>query len=88
MAYEFICDSHHGQYLPMVFVKNVDCVGFWGFKPEDVETLLEGPENEWYWETWDSVLGYAKHVTEDGRVWRLHQDGDLFAYDENHTFEE
>jgi hypothetical protein len=46
-------------------------------------TLREGPEAEWYWDAWESILTRAKHVDPDGNVWLLSQDGDLFAYCED-----
>lgn len=40
---------------------------------------LENPENEFYWDTWQIILDNAE-FHHSGNVWRLHQDGDLFAY--------
>lgn len=43
-------------------------------------TVIGGPENcEWYWESWNNILDNAEYVDESGNIWRLYQDGDLFA---------
>ena len=77
-----------GQYLPQNFIECYSA-SKWGVTDEDAETLLAGPGQEWYWETWDDVLSYATFTDESGNVWRLYQDGDLFALcDELMTLEE
>jgi hypothetical protein len=51
-------------------VKHVDAE-YWA-------TLEYGPEHEYYWETWDSVLNNARVVDENGVEFSLYQDGDLW----------
>lgn len=53
---------------------------------------MEGPEADGYWDAWETVLSTAQYV-EGLHVWRLYQDGDLWAicYDlmtdeEKHNF--
>ncbi len=70
-----------GIYIPRNFVESVNFGedGWQGVSDEDRE-ILSDPENEGYWETWDSVLGNA-HYTDpvSGKVFHLHHDGDLWA---------
>ena len=82
---EILLDSSRGVYIPQAWAKECACVDGWrvnhaGFDLEDLSILLDGPENEWYWEAWQDVLDHAEYVDKDGRVWRMYQDGDVFAY--------
>ena len=36
------------------------------------------PENEWYWEAWHEVLDKAQYIDNQGNIYRLYQDGDLW----------
>jgi hypothetical protein len=80
-----VSDSH-GIYIPQVFSETFE--GWNGIEPTDLEALNEGPEHEWYWEAWQSILSNAWRVDECGREWHLYQDGDLFAYCEQHMTDE
>ena len=75
----FLIDGAHGIYLPKVFAENYD-TSAWGINTEDASILLWGPGHRWYRETWETVLCNARCTDESGRVWRLEQDGDLFAW--------
>lgn len=79
---EILLDDARGVFIPQDFVRNYD-VTLWGFAEDDKDilTLRQGPypENEWYWEAWNSVLLRA-HYRRDDKIWMLQQDGDLFAY--------
>jgi hypothetical protein len=44
---------------------------------DDLMTVLQGPDHEWYYDAWDSILTRAS-FTRDGNTWALWQDGDLF----------
>lgn len=74
---EILIGDHQGIYIPQHFVEGFHAVG-WGIKPEDVELLQKGPEAEYYWDTWDHILGSAEYKM-NGQTWHLYQDGDLFA---------
>lgn len=71
-----------GIYIPRDFARDFrfdDELGWQGVSQEDREDLSD-PENEWYWETWDKVLSNAYYFDEpSGKVYHLHQDGDLWA---------
>lgn len=49
-----------------------------GVSDEDWSILEAGPDHEQYWETWEGVLDGAKVTDENGVVFTLHQDGDLW----------
>lgn len=75
-----LVSDHHGIYVPQVFAEGFDIVS-WGLNEHDVSDIVGGPDNaEWYWEAWENVLNTASHTDEDGNIWHLYQDGDLFAY--------
>lgn len=50
----YAVDGAHGQYAPQVFAQ------LYGeqstMSADDKQILLTGPEHEYYWETWDTVL--------------------------------
>lgn len=60
------------------------CVGV-DFK--DVQICQSGPDHEWYWEAWQSILDDA-HIVSDGITWRLHQDGDLWEVPDGYEWPE
>lgn len=79
-----LLDSNRGIYIPQHFaedfaIHSVDGEGWEGISEKDRETLLAGPDAEWYWDTWADVVDHATYTDTDGNVWRLYQDGDLFA---------
>ena len=84
---EILLSDNRGIYIPQNFAEGF--AGWSGINIEDLETIEKGPETEYYWEAWDSVLNDAFYVDKEGHHWRLYQDGDLFAIcDELMTNEE
>jgi len=85
-----------GQYIPRDFAnsfadrtKHVS-----GVTAEDWQTLEYGPDEEWYWETWDKVCSNAVVTDENGVRYQIHQDGDCWLVtlgmewsDETETFQ-
>lgn len=67
-----------GVYIPRDFAQGFDFEK-WGVSEEDATILAQGPDHEWYWETWENVLNTADFELE-GWTYRLHQDGNLWAY--------
>ena len=77
MGLELLLDGNRGAYIPRdfaMFIQDMDNV-----TEEDKQILSAGPDHQWYWETWDDVLGKASSNI-NGKIWRLYQDGDLWAY--------
>jgi hypothetical protein len=76
----FLLDSARGVYLPQSFAICYDHET-WGISPDDHAILLEGPEAEYYWEAWESVLNNARFVNALGQTYYLWlgECGDLFS---------
>lgn len=78
---EILLNDGHGIYIPQIFCKDfLDADGWSGVIQEDRETCSLGPDEDWYWDAWTSITDNAKFTDKNGNVWRLSQDGDLFAY--------
>lgn len=76
---ECIIDGHHGVYVPQAFAERYRNAEGWRFgntRAEDWASLLFGPDDEWYWDAWDTVLSNAE--SDDGQVLHLGESGDLF----------
>jgi len=84
-AVTLILSDARGVYIPRDFATDnyneiaVDHCAAWGISKEDASILASGPDHEFYWETWDDVLNYAKYTDEKGNEYCLSQDGDLWA---------
>lgn len=76
---KLLVSDHHGVYVPKVFAENFD-IKEWNVSDKEAAYLVEGPDQEWYWEAWESVLSEANYKDENGNLWHLYQDGDLWAY--------
>lgn len=81
-AIEILFDANRGQYIPQNFAEEIDHSKFTGIESNDIETLLNGPEDEWYWEAWQNVLDNAEYTTDAG-TWTLYQDGDVFLLNDD-----
>lgn len=77
---ELLLSDSRGVYIPRDFA--LYCEDMDGVSAEDIEILKTGPEHDSYWDAWDCVLQNAKREI-NGKVWRLYQDGDLWAYCED-----
>lgn len=74
---EIIVSSHHGQYVPQVFA--LEYQNWKNISNEDMDILVQGPDHEWYYETWFNVMNEASFTDTNGNKWVLYEDGDLFA---------
>jgi hypothetical protein len=83
-----LIDGARGIYVPMSFATCYDH-RVWHISEDDYAILSTGPDQEYYWETWDDVLNYA-HYEEGKHTWRLYlgESGDLFCVRDDHEFEE
>lgn len=79
-----LVNSAHGIYIPQLFAKEcrkyiIDIDNH----QEDIDTLLEGPDHEHYWDAWADVTDNVKLKDSDGNTFTLYQgDGDLWAIPE------
>lgn len=87
---EILFNDHHGQYIPRMFAE--DCSPaetHWHYDEDDRQILLQGPDHELYWDTWDDVLNTAYYLDpNDGRKFTLMQDSDLFAIQEGYYLDD
>ena len=69
-----------GIYIPrdfaMSFVDRAKNVA--GVDGKTWAILESGPDNEWYWESWDSVLDSAIVTDENGQQFTVYQNGDCW----------
>ena len=79
---ECIVDSRHGVFVPMVFAQTVNRALLSGVDAETLDYLAkeESVEDVDFWDVWDSVLNNAR-IAHNGKIYHLHQDGDLFIID-------
>lgn len=75
-----LCSDSHGVYIPETFAMKFQS-STWGFNESDWawDTISSGPDTEGYWDAWDEILNKASYKDNNGNVWSLHQDGDLWA---------
>ena len=76
-----IADSHHGQYIPMIVIESEINNPNWDWSkcsPEDIQAVLNGTEDEWYWDAWNNIQGSVK-ITAEGVEYFLFQNEDLWA---------
>jgi hypothetical protein len=76
-AVALLLSDARGIYIPRVFVQNFDLSKWEGITPENIAECSD-PDNTSYWSAWEEILQDAT-FTENGNVWRLSQDGDLWA---------
>lgn len=79
-----ILSDSRGIYIPRDFVTDdfneiaSEHCDAWGIKLED-RLILQNPDHDFYWDTWNEVCRYAKFIDSKGNVYTLHQDGDLWG---------
>lgn len=77
-AVALLMDGRDGVFIPCLFANEFD-VTRWGLDPDGWEvTQCKDAESEFYWDAWGNILEMAEFHN-DGHVWRLWQDGDLWA---------
>lgn len=80
---ELLLDGNRGIYIPQTFAKTIDLTKVIPYEgmDYDIQTCLDGPDNDEYWEAWDNVIDELKFT--DGST--LYQDGDLWAIADGET---
>lgn len=80
---ELLCGCLHGVYIPHIMAERLHNSGWTGITAHDILAIEKGPygrDSDQYWQAWEDVLNDAEFTDEEGNVWRLHHDGDLWAY--------
>ena len=76
-----LADSHHGIYIPQLVVQQYLEHPMWDWSKvskEDIDSVLAGHDNEWYWEAWDDIMCEVKVVDEDGTEYMIMYNEDLW----------
>ena len=82
-SYQLLLSDRHGIYIPQLFIRYyLEHIVKDTITQEDIDILQFGPSNDWYWESWDTVLDNAVLVDEYNIRWTLYQSGDLWAIKE------
>lgn len=77
---QILLSGAHGIYIPRDFVRDF-VLDNWNIAGKDDAWAIEAcndPDNEQYWDAWVYILDNASCM-DDGKVYTLFQDGDLFA---------
>lgn len=74
-----LLSDSHGIYIPQLYCQTLseEEAEESGISWEDVLLCQQGPEEELYWEAWQQICDAAEWE-EDGEMWRLLQNGDLW----------
>ena len=78
---ELVANSSMGRYIPMFVCSHKLREEGWdwsGVNPQDLATIKEGPDGEFYWEAWDDIMNDLK-ITINGEPYQLVQNEDLWA---------
>ena len=77
-----LADSHHGVYIPQLVVQGELNNPLWNWSEcsnEDIQAVLNGPEDEWYWHAWNNIEQYVKITDAEGVEYFLCHNEDLWA---------
>ena len=77
-----IADSHHGQYIPQIIVAGEINNPAWDWSAvdqDDINAVISGPENEWYWEAWCNIESNVRITDKNGLEYFLYQNDDVWA---------
>jgi hypothetical protein len=77
-----ILSDARGIYIPRDFCEDIteqECANL-SIDWDDVQCCQAGPEpdNEWYWEAWNSIEQNLLFTDSKGEQWRIYQNGDLW----------
>jgi len=81
---QLLLGDSYGIYIPQLYCSDIsedDCEDL-SISWEDIKLCQSGPDEERYWEAWQSVCDSASWE-ENGSMWRLLQNGDLWAVKED-----
>ena len=73
-----LIDGNRGIYIPQQFAKNWGDAVLFGASKKEIQILIEGPENQDYWDCWAYVVDNIR-FTFDGIECTLFEDNDLWA---------
>lgn len=89
----YVVDEARGIYCPQRFTEKFNFEDFTGIDKDDWDTVLEGPDEEFYWDAWTTICDNAVGVFDpttfslyggkpgDGKryvEYHIHQDGGIW----------
>lgn len=75
-----LCDGVNGVYIPKIMVEKLFEAGWTNITEDDVNYFNSSdPHDDLYWDRWTDITDKTEYTDEDGVVFTLHHDGDLFA---------
>ena len=69
---DLLLTDSHGMHIPKIACEQFDIK----CQKEDKDTCLAGPDEDWYWDAWQSICDFG---TLNGKS--LYQNGDLWIVD-------
>lgn len=75
-----ILSDVRGIYIPRDFCEGItedECASL-NIDWMDVQCCQRGPDEEWYWEAWSAIEQNLLYTDDNGRQWRIIQNGDLW----------
>ena len=86
-AVNLILSDFRGVYIPRDFLCDdynevaIERCESWGLNENNKDHWIDAstPDSEYYYEAWDWVLQNAEYTCDNGDVYTLHQDGDLWG---------
>jgi len=80
---ELYMSDNRGVYIPRDFARSIRRELVSGIDMSDLDILADADpyECEPYWDIWSTILDNAQVTDDDGRIWSLSQDGDLWLID-------
>lgn len=89
---ELLINDAHGIYIPQLFCQTyLNYIINKDELKEDIETVLQGPEGEFYFECWDNIEQNCKFTNDNNEsyyIGYLGESGDLWAIPENYVYPE
>ena len=82
---ELLIDGNQGIYIPQQFAKQYGQFMLKAGLKEEMQILLNGPDDDLYWQVWDEVIdsleisiGGIKHTLyENGDLWLIAEDEEI-----------
>ena len=89
---QLLVNDANGIYIAQVFCERyADSIKNKEELQDDINTCLEGPENEEYWDAWVDVMDNAVLIADNGQemnVGNIGEGGDLWAIPEGYEYPE
>jgi hypothetical protein len=79
---KLLISDNRGIYIPQEFAEFNHFNRLFNIDEDDADLVIlrEGPDSDYYWDAWDSVISRATYTDSQGNNWYLHQDGDLWLF--------